>query len=106
MSAAVTDNRAQSRYEVHDDGQLAGFAEYRLRPRAIAFTHTETDPAFAGRGLAGRLVREALDDARRRGLTVLPFCRYVRSFIATHGEYVDLVRAEDRVRFGLPALRG
>jgi len=61
------------------------------------------DRAFAGRGLAGRLVREALDGARRHGLTVLPFCRYVRSFLATHGESLDLVRAEDRIRVGLPA---
>ena len=103
MTAIVQDNPAEGRYEVHDDGRLAGFSTYRLRPGAIAFTHTEIGPDFAGRGLARGLVREALDDARRRGVAVLPFCPYVRGVIARDpGRYLDLVRVADRERFGLP----
>ncbi|HEY3259270.1 MAG TPA: GNAT family N-acetyltransferase, partial [Pseudonocardiaceae bacterium] len=58
-------------------------------------------PEFGGRGLAGQLVQHALDDTRRRGLAVLPFCPYVRGFIARHPEYVDLVPQAQRDRFGL-----
>jgi len=106
VSDAVTvqDNPAESRYEIHDDGQLAGFAAYELSPGHIAFTHTETEPAFAGRGLAKQLVTQALDDVRSRGLAVLPFCPYVQSVIARKPElYLDLVPAEGRARFQLPA---
>jgi uncharacterized protein len=103
MSTTVRDNPAQSRYEIHDGDTLAGFADYKLQPGQIAFTHTETEPGFAGRGLAKRLVAEALDDTRRRGLAVLPFCPYVRGFIAGNADgYLDLVREEDRTRFELP----
>src|SRR4051812_112439 len=103
MSTSVRDNPAGSRYEIHGDGVLAGFAAYRLLSGRIAFTHTETDPALAGRGLAKNLVVEALDDARRRGLAVLPFCPYVRAVIARDpGRHLDLVRREDRARFELP----
>lgn len=100
---SVRDNPDEHRFEIHDDDQLAGFSEYKLTKGRIAFTHTEVDPAFSRRGLARQLVTEALDDARERGLAVLPFCPYVRKIIATSPErYLDLVPAGNRKRFKLP----
>lgn len=98
---AVRDNPEQSRYEVYSGEQLAGFAEYTLDGTRVSFTHTETEPAFAGQGLAKRLVAEALEDVRGRGHAVLPYCPYVRKFLGKHPEYVDLVPAEERAEFGL-----
>jgi predicted GNAT family acetyltransferase len=107
MAASVRDNPAESRFEIHDDERLAGFAVYRLTGQDIAFTHTEVAPELSGRGLARQLVTEALDDARRRGLAVLPFCPYVRNVIARNAEtYLDLVPERDRDRFGLADLPG
>ena len=93
MELQVTDNPDESRFEIRADGQLAGFAQYHLRGSQIAFTHTETDDRFRGHGLAGQLVSEALDAARERHLTVLPYCPFVRSWIAGHPEYADLIRS-------------
>lgn len=101
--ATVRDNPDESRYEIHEDGQVAGFAEYRLSGNRIDLTHTETDEAFAGRGLGKALARGVLDDARRRGLAVRPYCPFMRSFIARNEEYLDLVPDADRQRFELPA---
>ncbi|MGH8827180.1 MAG: GNAT family N-acetyltransferase [Jiangellaceae bacterium] len=101
MTVVVRDNPDKHRYEVYVGSDLAGFTQYRLKPGEIAFVHTETDPAFAGRGLAKQLVREALDDVRKRGLAVLPFCPYVNGFIARNDEYVELVPEAQRARFGL-----
>ena len=99
----VRDNPGQHRYEIHVGGQLAGFAEYRLDGQRITFTHTQTEPAFNGRGLARQLVREALEDARRRELAVRPLCPYVRKVVTSDPErFLDLVTAEDRSRFNLP----
>jgi hypothetical protein len=92
----VTDNPAESRFEIRADGELAGFALYHLRGSQIAFTHTETDDRFRGHGLAGRLVRSALDTARERHLTVLPYCPFVKSWIASHPDYQDLVSPDHR----------
>lgn len=101
MSINVRDDPEQSRYEIYEDEKLAGFSEYKLTGDRIAFVHTEVAPAFGGRGLAKRLVAEELDDARRRGLAVLPFCPYVRSFIAKNADaYLDLVPEKERDRFG------
>lgn len=98
----VKDNADESRYEIHVDGELAGFTQYRQRPAGLAFIHTEIDDRFEGRGLGSKLVSHALDDARKRGLAVLPLCPFVRSYIERHPEYLDLVREEKRGNFGLP----
>jgi predicted GNAT family acetyltransferase len=103
VAITVRDNPTEHRYEIHDGDQLAGFSQYKLTQQKIAFTHTEVDPAFNGRGLARQLVTEELDDARRRGLAVLPFCPYVRKVIAGDTDrFLDLVLAKDRARFQLP----
>ncbi|HEY8001842.1 MAG TPA: GNAT family N-acetyltransferase [Solirubrobacterales bacterium] len=101
MEVRVTDNQAEHRYEVHSGGRLAGFVTYREEPGRISFTHTEIDDEFEGQGLGSTLVSEALDDARKRGLSVLPFCPFVNAYIKRHHEYVDLVPESDRKRFGL-----
>lgn len=97
----VVENREAGRYAIAVDGEPAGFAQYRDRGRALAFVHTEIDDRYEGQGLGGRLVSAALDDVRSRGLAVLPFCPFVRGWIARHPEYLDLVPATQRSQFGL-----
>jgi uncharacterized protein len=97
----VSDDRETGRYEIAVDGEPAGFAQYRDRGQAIAFVHTEIDRRFEGQGLGARLVSAALEDVRSRGLAVLPFCPFVRGYIARHREHLDLVPATKRAQFGL-----
>ncbi|WP_234330850.1 GNAT family N-acetyltransferase [Streptomyces sp. NRRL F-4474] len=110
----MADRPEKSRYEIlavaeavaeadtrGDGTETAGFAEYHLSEGEIAFLHTEIDPRFGGRGLGGLLARGALDDARARGLRVLPYCPFVRGWIGKHPEYADLVPEARRARFGL-----
>jgi uncharacterized protein len=97
----VVDDRAGERYLIRVDGVIAGFAQYRDRGRAIAFVHTEIEDRYEGQGLGGRLISAALDDVRSRGLAVLPFCPFVRGYIARHPDYLDLVPETERAQFGL-----
>lgn len=101
MATEVTRNEDERRYEIRSDGVLAGFVVFSERGEVIAFTHTETFPEFAGQGIASKLVEEALDDAERRGLGVLPFCPFVNDFIAEHPDRLGLVPLEMRSKFGL-----
>ena len=103
MQTSVADRPERHRYEIAADGADAGFAAYRLDGGTITFTHTEVDPAYEGKGLGSVLVRHALDDARERGLAVLPSCPFVRAYVARHPDYVPLVPADARARYGLPA---
>jgi len=88
---AVTDNPRGARYEVTVDGRQAGFVTYRLSPGVIAFLHAEVDPELEGNGIGSRLVADALDDARVRGLRVRPVCPFVAAYIQLHPGYADLV---------------
>jgi uncharacterized protein len=89
--ARVADRPDRHRYEIELDGQPAGLLSYRLVDDVITHRHTEIDPSVGGRGLGSVLVRFALDDARARGLSVIPQCPFVAHFIVRHPEYEDLV---------------
>jgi len=86
----VRDNRQARRYEIEADGHVAA-TWYRLRPGVITFTHTEVPSALEGRGIGSALAKGVLDDARRRGLKVVPLCPFVAAYIERHPEYRDLV---------------
>jgi uncharacterized protein len=89
------------RYELSVDGEVVGFTVYSERPGLIAFVHTEVDERLQGHGLADRLIRFALEDARTRGLAVLPFCPFVKAFIERHREFQTLVPDTYTEQFGL-----
>jgi uncharacterized protein len=97
----VADAPERDRYELSIDGEVVGFTAYRTRPGLIAFVHTEVDERVQGRGLGERLIRFALEDARARGLAVLPFCPFVNAFIERHREFEALVPESYREQFGL-----
>jgi predicted GNAT family acetyltransferase len=91
MDLTISDAQAAGRYEAILDGQLAGVLEYVLKHERLALVHTGTMPGYEGRGVASALVRFALDDARRRGLRIIPICPYVRSYLERHPEDADIV---------------
>ncbi len=82
----------RQRYEVLLGDEVVGFAEHRTTADGVeAFPHTVVTPAHEGKGLAGVLVRHALDDVRRRGVKVVPSCWYVAGWIDRHPDYADLL---------------
>ena len=102
MTTEVTDNRPRRRYEITDDAEQVGFLTYRLGDGQIELIHTQIDAEHGGRGLAAILVQGALDDARARGMAVLPRCSYVARFIDEHrDEYLDLVPEDRRDQYRL-----
>ena len=103
MNTVVTDRPDRHRFEIAADGQVAGFAAYTLRGNELTLTHTVVEDAYEGHGLGSVLVRHALDEARERGLSVLPACPFVRSYVARHEDYLPLVPADARARYDLPA---
>lgn len=72
-----------------DDGPPVGKADFVDSPdvdnERVVF-HTEVNAEFGGRGLAGLLVREALADSIRTGLTIVPVCPLFARHLAKHGD--------------------
>lgn len=87
----IGDQPAASRYEARLGDELVGIVDYRRYPERITLVHTEVLPEHEGRGIASRLARFALEDARRRGLLVRPSCPYVAAYLQRHPEYADLI---------------
>jgi hypothetical protein len=98
---SVVDVPDASRYVIEVDGRPVGLLSYRLSDGTVAMMHAEINPAVERHGLGSSLVAFALDDARARALSVLPYCPFVRSYIAEHPQYQDLVPEDSRADFGL-----
>lgn len=86
----VRHDEARRRFEL-EEGGATGFLTYTLSDKRIVFTHTIVPPELEGRGIGSRIVKAGLDHARAEGLTVVPQCSFVRSYIDRHEEYRDLV---------------
>lgn len=69
------------RFEILVDDVVAGFAEYHDSAGVREFPHTVVASEFGGRGLAGRLVSEALRVTSDEGLSVRPSCSFVARYI-------------------------
>jgi predicted GNAT family acetyltransferase len=87
----VRDNPDGGRYELFVDEQLVGLATYSLSGQTMTIPHSEVQPRFEGQGLGARLARFALDDARERGLRVVPLCPFIAGYVKRHPEYADLI---------------
>jgi len=90
----IRDNPEERRYEAHVEGRLAKI-DYWLGDGSINMVHTEVPEELEGHGVGSRLVKFALDDARDRGLQVIPSCPFVAAYIERHQEYQALVRQRE-----------
>jgi len=92
MTVVVADDPMASRYEARIDGKLVGVSEYELTDDTIVFLHTVVAEEYEGRGVGTAIARDALDDARARGLYVRALCPFIRGWMERHPEYSDLIR--------------
>ena len=94
LAEEVRDNPARHRFEIWVGGELAGFTTYKVDGDEYSLIHTETQPAFAGHGVASRLVAAILTELRSRGARVLPYCPFVAGYLRRHPAETDLVPRE------------
>lgn len=86
----VTLNGDASRFEALVDGSVAGHIEMRARGDVVELSHTTVGEAYAGRGIAGQLVRTAADHVRASGSRLASTCSYAESWLDRHPEYDDI----------------
>ncbi len=87
----IVHNEGANRYELQVRGEVASLAAYRREGSTLVFDHTETLPAYGGRGFARKLVTEALEDVRRNGLQIVPRCWFVADIVESDPSYTDLL---------------
>lgn len=90
LTPDVHHDPAARRFHTRLEGREAELL-YSLRDGRMVIDHTGVPDAIGGRGIAGILVKAALDLARARGWRVVPACSYSAAYVQRHPEYADLI---------------
>ena len=88
-SIDVVHHPVSSRFIAEVDGRQAHL-DYELVDGTMRITHTRVPSEIGGRGVAGELVRVAMEHARTEGLKVNPLCSYADAWLERHPEYAGL----------------
>ena len=86
----VTDNPAESRFEIRSGAYLAELIYHRSGNRLVLI-HTEVPEQLERHGLGGRLVTAAVDRAAREDLTIVPVCPFARDWLERHPDVAGRV---------------
>lgn len=86
------DGPSKGRYRLVVDGIEAEMTYSRAGEGLIIIDHTEVPSALRGRKVGERLVRQAIEDARRDGVDILPLCPFAKAQIDRHPEWQDVLR--------------
>ncbi|MEO3997335.1 DUF5996 family protein [Mesorhizobium sp. CAU 1732] len=86
------DGASKGRYRLLIGGIEAEMTYSRAGDGLIIIDHTEVPDALRGRKVGERLVRQAVEDARRDGVSIIPLCPFAKAQIARHPEWQDVLR--------------
>ncbi|GLQ94277.1 GNAT family N-acetyltransferase [Dyella acidisoli] len=89
MALGIRHLVAANRFEVIVDGFVCEL-DYTLHDKVMSINHTGVPSEVGGRGIAGELVRMALETARREGWKVVPACSYAQVWMERHPEFADM----------------
>lgn len=57
----------------------------------IIIDHTEVNDAFRGSGLGELMVKKAVEDAREKGISIVPLCPFARAVFSKNEELRDVL---------------
>lgn len=88
----ITDDTTSGAYRIDVEGSdQPAELTWRARGKARIANHTFTPPAARGKGIALKLVKAMVADAREKGFTIVPQCPYVAAQFRKHPEWADLL---------------
>jgi predicted GNAT family acetyltransferase len=96
----IRDDRDAHRYRLDIEGQTA-VVIYNEVAGGLLITETLVPKNLEGRGIASRMARHVLTEARMRGLRILPTCPFFAGFVQKHPEYADVVDPGYRTILGV-----
>lgn len=85
------DSPSKGRYRLVINGVEAEMTYSRAGERLIIIDHTEVPAALRGRKVGERLVGQAVEDARRDGVAIVPLCPFAKALIGRHPEWQDVL---------------
>jgi predicted GNAT family acetyltransferase len=86
------DGTSKGRYRIVLDGVEAEMTYSRAGTELIIIDHTDVPNALRGRGVGQRMVRRAVEDARRDQVAIIPLCPFAKAQFDRHPEWQDVLR--------------
>jgi predicted GNAT family acetyltransferase len=87
------DSAYNSRFEVYRDGLLAAYIRYSLHKGEMTLLTLVEKSEFEGSGLWQNLIRQAMLNAHKRRLNVIPGCPAAHAFLQQYPQYLALTRS-------------
>ncbi len=87
----VTDRPDANRFEMHRNGDLVGFADYRVQGDTLMVPHVETLRPHRGQGYGARLMDGLLEIIRADGRRIEPVCPFAADHIRSEPALHDLL---------------
>ncbi len=85
-------NGRQGRYLLPlPDSQPAQLTFVETGPDRITIDYSFVPPAYRGKGVALKLVKRAVEDARAKSYKITPLCGYVASEFRRHPQWADVL---------------
>lgn len=86
------DGPSKGRYKLVVDGVEAEMTYSRVGKSQIIIDHTEVPAVLRGRKAGERLVQQAVEDARRDKVVIIPLCPFAKAMMERHPEWQDVLR--------------
>ncbi len=79
-------------YYIEIDGTRASEMTYsKAGTDRIIIDHTQVEDAYRGSSLGEKMVKKAVEDAREKGISIVPLCPFARSVFEKHPELRDVL---------------
>ncbi len=90
MDFEIKQDAVQNKFSAIVDG-YESIVEYTLKDNVIDLYRTFTPHELRGKGIAGKMVKYALEYAKENNLKVIPSCSYVSGYIERHDNFKELL---------------
>lgn len=81
----------ENRSVAYDGVNEIGECEYSLTDGAWTITHTEVDPSYGGQGIAAKLLDVVVNQAREKGVKIIPHCSFAQKMFQRKAEYQNVL---------------
>lgn len=82
----------RSRAAAYDEGKEIGECDFTPSGSTWTITHTFVTDGYGGRGIAASLVKKVVEEARVRGVKIVPLCWFAKKEFDKKPEYQDVLQ--------------
>ena len=90
---ALEESDSKGRYVYRQSGKPPAEMTFsKAGASLIIIDHTEVPDAYRGQGVGLQLVEKAVEDARAKGIKIMPLCPFAAAQFRRHPEFADVLK--------------